>query len=524
MLVIGDIARLNAKRYPHKKALIMGDDYLTYRQTNHLANQLANALLLQGVKPGEKVALMAFNCLEFPIINYAVAKCGAVLVPINFRFKKKELVYTIHDCEAKVFFFGKEFVSLVEEARSELPSTIRLVPITAGPLDAGMNMERMLEGGSPSEPGILVDPASPAAIMYTSGTTGTPKGVLSSHSALLAVNTGIIVEGDLGFHDLSLIALPLFHNGGLNVLLQPTLEVGATAVIMESKFDPEKFLWAIARYHVSLTMCVPTQLAMLVNYPGVSKYKIPTLAKLWYGSSAISPEVLEASMDLFRINFYQWYGQSEAGIVARLRPEDHEKYSQCTGREMFNADIRIVDDEGNDTPVGEVGELISAQKYLGMLGYHNMEEQTQKTIRNGWIHTDDLARVEADGFFNIVDRRRDMIISGGENIYSKEIEDVIIRHPAVLEVAVFGVPDDIWGESVCAVVVKKEDHPVDKDEIINFCASNLASYKKPKIVEFMTDLPKNPSGKLTKNTLREQFWNLKSAGGVSNEREKKSER
>ncbi|MFC1532678.1 class I adenylate-forming enzyme family protein [Thermodesulfobacteriota bacterium] len=506
MLVIGDIVRLNAKRYPDKKAVIMEDDYFTYRQLNNLANQLANTMLAQGVKPGEKVALLSQNCLEFVIINYAVAKCGAVLVPINFRFKEKELAYTVRDCGARILFFEQEFTPLIEEARSEFPSTARLVPISGEPLEDGITMKSMIEGSSASEPIVSVDPASAAAIMYTSGTTGTPKGVLMSHSSLLGVNTGVIVEGDLRSSDTSLVVVPLFHNGGLNVIFQPTLQMGATAVIMGKGFDPEKFLEAITRYNVTLTLVVPTQLAMLTNFQRITSHKIPSLNKLWYGSSAISPEVLEASRDLFKIRFYQWFGQSEAGIVGRLRPEDHEEHSQCTGREMFNADIRIVDEEGNDTPVGEVGELISARKYLGMIGYHNMEEETKKTIRDGWVYTEDMARLEEEGFFTIVDRQRDMINSGGENIYSKEIEDVIMRMPSVQEVAVFGIPDDIWGEAVCAVVVKKEGHELEKDEVIDFCVSKLSGYKKPKKVEFMADLPKNPSGKITKNELREKYW------------------
>jgi acyl-CoA synthetase (AMP-forming)/AMP-acid ligase II len=506
MRVIGDIVRLNAKRYPDKKAIIMGSNYFTYGQLNSLGNRLANALLSEGVKPGDKVALLSYNSLEFPIVNYAVAKCGAVLVPVNFRFKKNELVYTICNCDAKVLFFGKEFFSLIKEARSEFPPNIRLIPTSGQPIETGLDMGDMIDGMSTSETGIVVDPASPAAIMYTSGTTGTPKGVLMSHSSLLAVNTGLILEGDLRFNDTTLVVVPLFHNGGLNVLLQPTLQIGATAVIMGKGFDPEEFLNAIGHYNVSLTMLVPTQLAMLVNFSGVTKHKIPSLKKIWYGSSAISPEVLERSREIFQADFYQWFGQSEAGIVGRLRPEDHEEHSQCTGREMVNADIRIVDEEGNDTPVGEVGELISDQRYLGMIGYHNMEEETQKTIRNGWVHTEDLARVEEEGYFTIVDRMRDMINSGGENIYSKEIEDVIMRIPSVKEVAVVGVPDDIWGESVCAAVVKKEGYEVEEREISDFCASKLSSYKKPKKVIFMADLPKNPSGKITKNVIREQFW------------------
>jgi len=253
-------------------------------------------------------------------------------------------------------------------------------------------------------------------------------------------------------------------------------------------------------------MWVPTMLAMLINHPGVTTYDLSTLKKIWYGSSAMSPPVLEAAMDIFKARFYQWYGQTETGMVSVLRPEDHLERSQCTGREMFNADLRVVDEEGKGTSVGEVGEIISAQKYLGMIGYHNMEEANKRTIRDGWIYTGDLARVEGNGYFTIVDRMSDMIISGAENIYPKEIEDAISTLPGVREVAVFGIPDEIYGESVCAVVVQKEGYQLDQDEIINFCTSKIASYKKPKRVEFMDELPKNPSGKVNKNVLREPYW------------------
>ena len=277
-------------------------------------------------------------------------------------------------------------------------------------------------------------------------------------------------------------------------------------MIMGKGFDPDKVLVSIGRYKVTMTMWVPTMLAMLVNHPNVTSYDVSSLEKIWYGSSAISPTVLEAAQGLFKTRFYQWYGQTETGMVSVLRPEDHVDHSQWTGREMFNADLRVVDEDGSPTPIGEVGEIISAQKYLGMIGYHNMEEATMKTIRDGWIHTGDLARVEEGGYFTIVDRMSDMIISGAENIYPKEIEDVISRHSGVQEVAVFGIPDDVWGESVCAVVSKKQGFKLDDQEIIGFCASRLSGYKKPKRVVFMDELPKNPSGKIMKNVLKEPYW------------------
>jgi len=317
---------------------------------------------------------------------------------------------------------------------------------------------------------------------------------------------GLVVEGDLCRDDITLVALPLFHNAGLNALLQPTLMVGGTVVIMATGFDPDVILTAVGQYHITLTMWVPTMLAMLVNHPDSARYDVSSLTKIWYGSSPINPSILKAAQELFQAEFYQWYGQTETGMNSVLRPEDHTKYSQCTGREMFNAEIRIVGEDGRDKAVGEIGEIISAQRPLGMSGYLNLDQVTGETIKDGWIYTGDLARVEGDGFFTVVDRIKDMIISGAENIYPKEVEDVINTHPDVREVAVIGIPDDIFGESVCAFVALHKHAALDEKAIIEFCAEHLARYKKPKKVLFVEELPKNVAGKVTKNVLREPFW------------------
>jgi acyl-CoA synthetase (AMP-forming)/AMP-acid ligase II len=506
MHVLGDIPRLNAGRYPDKKALIMDDDFITFSRLNVAANRLANGLLVLGIKPGDTVAIMAQNCLEFPIIVYAVAKCAAVLVPVNFRYEKKELVYVLNDSQPKALFYGPEFTALVNEAVNEFSGSLHLAAIS-GPSPAGnTDMAALGQGQPASEPAVAVDPKSAAMIMYTSGTTGFPKGVLYSHAAYLAVYAGLVIEGDLGRNDVSMVALPLFHNGGLNALLQPTLMMGGTAVIMAKGFDPERILAAVGRHGVTLTMWVPTMLAMLINHPAVAGFNPATLQKIWYGSSPISPTVLECSREIFQARFYQWYGQTETGMNSILRPEDHDQRSQCTGREMFNAELRIVDHNGQDVPEGQVGEIISAQMPLGMIGYNKMAAETRQTIRQGWIHTGDLARVEGDGYFTVVDRLKDMIISGAENIYPKEVEDAISSHSAVQEVAVIGIPDEIYGESVCALVVARPGSRLSESDVIDHCARRLARYKKPKKVVFMPELPKNAAGKVTKNVLREPFW------------------
>jgi len=484
----------------------MGEDSLTYGQLNHQANQLAHGLLSRGIIQGDRIAVLAHNCLEAVVINYAVSKCGGIVVPANFRYKRDELVYLINDCDPKLFLFGGDFSPLVEEAKSRFSRPVDLVAIFGEPLQKNGTLKDLMDGKSTAEPAVDVDPASAFTITYTSGTTGAPKGVYASHSAFLNIYQGMVVEGDLQPEEVTLVNLPLFHTGGMHALVQPTLLRGGTAVIMGKGFEPDKVLDAVKRNRVTMTMWVPTMLAMLVNHPKVSHYDLSSLGKIWYGSSAISPPVLEAAQRIFKTKFYQWFGQTETGMVSILRPEDHARHSQWTGREMFNADLRIVNEEGQDTPEGEVGEIISAQKYLGMIGYHNMEQATRKAVRNGWIHTGDLARVEQNGYFTIVDRISDMIISGAENIYPKEIEDVISNHPAVMEVAVFGIPDEVWGESVCAAVVAKEAHKVTEQELIDFCASKISGYKKPKMVKIMAELPKNPSGKIMKKVLKEPYW------------------
>lgn len=508
MQVIGDVIRLNAKRHPDKVALIMDDRSMTYAEINEAANRLARGMAADGIGLGDRVAIFGMNCLEYIVVVYAIAKAGAVMVPVNFRFKKDELVYAVNNSEPKVLFYGPELRGLVEEARGEFAMPVQFVSIAGGDAFGGAReMAEVMAGQSSAEPGIKVDPEGPAAIMYTSGTTGFPKGTLTPHSAYLEVYKAIVYEGDLRYDDVALVCIPLFHNGGLNGVLQPTLFVGGTAVVMSKGFKADKVLDAVQRYGVTMTMWVPTQLTMLVNDPNTSRWDVSSLSKIYYGSSAISPATIEASLKVFKgARFYQWYGQVETGMVSVLRPEDHEEHSQCTGRETFNADLRIVDENGNDVPEGGRGEIISAQRPLGMTGYYKMDQANVETIIDGWIYTGDIARREKDGFFTIVDRIKDLIISGAENIYPKEIEDVIMRHPRVFEVAVFGIPDEVYGETVCAAVVPKAGQKLEETEIIDFCGLNLSGYKKPKKVIFMADLPKNANGKVTKNVLREPFW------------------
>lgn len=503
MRVIGDISRLGAKRYPDKTALIMGDERLTYAQLEALANRLTQALITHGVEPGDRVGLLAENSLQFVAIVMATAKAGAYFVPYNFRYSANELAYVTRDAEPAVLFAGPGYEEKAALAAAQLARAPRVVALDGTGSDS---LLRFIEGQPEQAPQRIVDPESAAMIMYTSGTTGFPKGVLFSHAAYLANHLAIAFEGDLRGRDVSLVALPLFHNGGLNGVLLPTLLVGGTAVIAGKGFNPAEQLASIEAHRVTTTMWVPTMLAMMVNSSDVGRCDTSSLDKIWYGASPISPPVLARARQCFGAGFYQLYGMCEIGMTTVLRPEDHAARAHCTGREMYCADMVLVAEDGQPVAVGEVGEILSARRPLGMIGYWRNEAATQETIQGDWIRTGDLARNEGQGYFTIVDRHKDMVISGGENVYPKEIENVIVEHPAVLEVACYGIPDDTWGESVCAAVVPRPGQSVSAEDIIAFCAARLAGYKKPKRVELLAELPKNAAGKVLKRVLREPHW------------------
>ncbi len=505
MRVIGDISRLNAKRFPHKTALMMNDESITHQQLNQKTNRIANGLISLGIKAGDRVALLAYNCLDYIPVSYAVAKCGAILVPVNFRYKKNELVYLINNCTPDILIYGSEFSELVAQVMPELQSTIQGIILSGESSETIMSLAELIEEKSEKEPVVNVSPDMPVMITYTSGTTGSPKGVLASHENILSVSVAMVIEGDVRPDEIALVCMPLFHTGGFQALAQPVLIRGGTLLIFSRGFDAEKILCAVEKFRITLTMWVPTMLVMLTNHPAVANHDVSSLKKIWYGSSPIPVSLLETCYEIFDARYYQWYGQTETGMVSVLRPEDHKDRARCTGREIFGADIRIVNKKREDVPIGEVGEVISHQKSFGMIEYWKNIDKNTDTIRDNWIHTGDLAKNEGDGFFTIVDRMGDMIISGAENIYPREVENAIVDHQGVLEVAVFGIPDKVYGESVCAVVVPKKNHSLKAQEIIDYCGGKISSYKKPKKVIICKELPKTANGKLRKNILKAKY-------------------
>ncbi|WP_346914130.1 long-chain-fatty-acid--CoA ligase [uncultured Roseibium sp.] len=499
MRFLHDILLEGAAGRSGQTALIFQDETVTYGALQKAAENLAAQLAEMGVKTGDRVAYLDENSTEYPVVVFAVSMLGALFVPINFRFAPDEVAYVVNDAKPHVLLVAPAYMSQVEKAQ---PSFDQSVSVIEKP-----RLETLLRADAPAMlPRSALSEDAPAMVMYTSGTTGFPKGVLFSHRAYLANVKAIIESGELTSDDRMMVSLPLFHNGGLTAVLMPTLLLGAVAVIMARGFKPEEVLETVEKHRITSVMWVPTMLSMLITSDASSRFDTSSLSKIWYGSSPIAPDLLERSKRTFGADHYQFYGMTETGMTSVLKPEDHDLYPGSTGRAMPAAQLRLVDTQDRDVAIGEIGEVLSRQHPLGMIGYFGKDEETLEVLRDGWIHTGDLARNLGDGYFLIVDRKKDMIISGAENIYPREIELVLAGHPHVREVAVFGIPDATYGEAVCAAVVSEPDTKLTGEEVTSWCAEHLAGYKKPKKVLLMNELPKNAAGKILKNNLKASFW------------------
>lgn len=498
MTHLHDILVDAAARYGDRTAVVFGERALSYNALLRAARALSAELREAGIRPGDRVALLDENSLEFPVVTFAVSLIGAVFVPVNFRYAPDEIAFVVNDSAPRILLVAPAYAPRAEEAAAHFKVEARMVPLRPA--------EEFLDRDDAPSIAVAGGADAPAMVMYTSGTTGFPKGALLSHRAYLANVDAISEAGELTADDRLLVSLPLFHNGGLIALLMPALSRGAPAVILPRGFDPDGVMAIVEEHAITVTMWVPTMLAMILEAGAHTRHDAGGLTKIWYGSSPIAPELFAHVRAAFGARLYQFYGMTETGMTAVLTPGDHDIHPQGTGRAMAPAALRIVDNASADVGEGEVGELISRQQPLGMLGYLGREEATRETIRDGWIHTGDMARNLGGGYFVLVDRKTDMIISGAENIYPREVENVLAAHPQIVEAAVFGIPDPVYGEAVCAAVVPAEGAHLDEAGLIAHCAERLAGYKKPKRIVLRDALPRNAAGKVMKHQLRAPFW------------------
>jgi acyl-CoA synthetase (AMP-forming)/AMP-acid ligase II len=504
---IGYLLSNSTNKYPERVALISEEGRWTYRAFNERTSRLANALLDAGLKKGDRIAILFHNSSYFVEAYFAAVKLGLVATPINYRFAGPEMVYIINDSQPDVLFYGPEFEETLLDIRDQFVSVRHFVSPHNGESSFALDYEDFLGGGEPDNviPAPTVSEGDPCQLMYTSGTTGKPKGALLTHRNVLwnLFNTIWAREDKSG--ERAVIVGPLYHTAALNNHFTIQIALGGTSIVIR-KFEPESLLRTIEKEKATIISGAPTLYNILLQHPKVHQYDTQSIIKCTSGSDKLPLEVKKRLLEFFPNikGVYDVYGLTEASpCITILNAEDSLRKDGSVGQALPYLEVRIVDQENNSLPPGEVGELICRGPNV-MQGYHRNPQATKESLKNGWLYTGDLARMDDEGFVYIVDRKKEMIVSGGENIYPREIEEILIRHPAVADVAVIGIPHPTWGETVKAFVALREGHTIDEQEVIDFCKKNLASYKKPTAVAFVPAIPRNPSGKALKRLLREE--------------------
>ncbi len=490
----------------------------TYEQFSRRVFRLAHFLKKRGLGPGHQAAILHYNCHIFLETYYASALIGLTLVPLNYRLSPREIDYILNDSESELILLHSDFWPKIESIKNlKIPPSHILLTNHQGPTPLpGLDYEAVLRSSSPDPiPDGGPGEETTAQIYYTSGTTGRPKGVMLSHKNCYLHALGTLAELQLTDSDVWLHVAPLFHLADAWATWAVTWAGGTHVLVRE--FEPRDVLDTLIRERITLTNMIPTMLNLLINHPAFPACDFPHLRVLLSGGAPIAPEVVRKIMQGFGCDYIQTYGMTETSPfltfsilkdhLKSLPPEKQFQFKSRTGRPFIGVSLKVVRDNGEEVRPDdqEVGEIIVRGDTITP-GYWKLPEETQKAIKNGWLYTGDLAVMDEEGYANIVDRKKDMIITGGENVYSTEVENILYQIPQILETAVFGIPDEKWGEAVHAAVVLKEGQSISEEEIIRFCKMNLARYKAPKSISFLPQLPRTGSGKLFKKGLRDSFW------------------
>lgn len=502
-MLTGDMLRRSAERFPNKPAILWEGRSLSYGELDRAANRFANALLAAGVRKGEKVGIVCRNRIEYPVVFFGVARSGAVLINVSTLYQPDDLAYVLGKADVTTLFYEEAFSEKIDAVRGRPPMLQRYVRIGEGGGDT--LFDDFVKEGDASPPDVRLEMDDPFCMTYTGGTTGRPKGVLCSHRNRYITAHTVAVEEALDERDIIGIVTPMFHVAALNIMFQPAMLVGATCTLL-TKWSVPAFKEMVADTGMTGAFMVPTQLSMVVSDPEFNAEPYRSWKKLSFAGAPMPDWVQRESMRLLpAVELTQIYGQSEMGVLTSLRSWYLEGKLGSIGRQAYNVDVALVDTEGNPVPRGVVGEVASRGNNI-MLEYYNEPEQTAAFWRNGWAVTGDLAIMDDDGFITLVDRAKDMIISGGENIYPKEIEDVLYELEPVAECAVFGIPDEKWGEVPAAYVLLRDGAQLTEARIVEHCERGLARFKRPRLIKFVSEFPKTPIGKIQKNLLREKYW------------------
>jgi len=500
-MLTGDMLRRSAERFPRKPAILWEDKSLSYRDLDRAANRMANTLLSLGYGKGSKVGILSRNRIEYGVAFFGVARSGAVVVNVSVLYAPEELAYVLAKADVEILFYEDRFAEKVEAVRDALPKLQDAICI-GGDADA---FQAFFANASNDYPDVEMNEDDPFCMTYTGGTTGRPKGVLVSHRNRVVTAHSVMMEEAIDERDVVAIVTPLFHVAALNIMFQPAILAGATTCLL-SKWGTDDFAAMAKRHGVTAGFMVPTQVSMVVSDPQFDASNFVTWKKLSFAGAPMPDWVQKEMMKLLpEVNMTQIYGQSEMGVLTALPYWHLSNKLGTVGRQAYNVDVAVIDKDGQPVAPGEVGEIVSRGANV-MLEYYNEPEQTAAFWKHGWAHTGDVGTIDEDGFITLVDRSKDMIISGGENIYPKEIENAIYEHEAVSECAVFGVPDDKWGEVPVAYVLLKIEGTATEEDLVEHCAERLARFKRPRFVKFVTEFPKTPIGKIQKNVLREPYW------------------
>lgn len=509
-----DIIYRNALLYPDEEAFVCGPRRESFSRFNREVNRLVHGLQSTGVRNGDPIGVLSWNRVEYCEVFGAAMKGGFVLAHFNPRLLAGELIQVINDSGARIVFLAREFVETVATIREHLATANRFIVFG----DAAESMETyddLLHDRPEVEPDVTIAEEDPLVIFYTSGTTGTPRGAVYTHQQKMENTCMKALDIGVEFGDRHLVILPMFHIGGDSHIWPFFLTGGCNVIIPEPSFNPAAALKVIAEERITDVHIVPTQLFSLLNLPGIEGYDLGRLKRVWYAASPMPTEVLKRGLAVFGPILLQGYGLTESGphstVLTRSRHRLPGSVSSgpgvlaSCGQPCLGVHMRIVDEEGRDVEAGTIGEILIKSKRI-MSGYWRHPEATGKAVRDGWLYTGDMGSYDEKGFIYIADRKKDMIVTGGENVYPKEVEEVLYRHPAVMEASVIGIPDDYWVERVHALVVLKLETHATAEEIIGFCKTQIAHYKAPKGVEFVESLPKSPQGKILKREIRKRYW------------------
>ncbi|MFH1481218.1 MAG: long-chain-fatty-acid--CoA ligase [Pseudomonadota bacterium] len=509
---IGDLVTRAAKYSPDKPASVYRDTYLTYKELNHRVNRVGNAILNTGLGKEDRIGIICHNSHFYQEIFFGTSKTGAVITTINWRLSPRELEFIINDAEVKLLFVSDRFWPQVEAIREKLP-TVKEIIMIGNKVPGTIDYHDFISSSSEDEIHIEMDPDDTFWQLYTSGTTGRPKGVMLTHRNLYNDTQHNIIGNGLNREDASwVLVLPMFHIALKIIII--IAYVQGTCVFVD-RFDLKEICESIERERCTYLYLGPTMWQWFMDYPDRGKYDLSSLKYAGYSTAPMPPVIIKRLMKEFpEITFFATYGLTEAGSSLTILPSDQHVLNGpdhvvrrlgSLGRPMTGVDVRVVDEQGRDCPPGVIGEIIGRGPNI-MKGYWKLPEETRNTLKGGWLYTGDMGYWDEYGYVYMADRKKDMIISGGENVYPNEVERVIRELEGVVDVAVIGVPDDRWGEAVKAITIKAPGSDLTQEDVIKYCAQNIAGYKKPKSVDFVTDLPRSSTGKVLKRILREKYW------------------